>query len=125
MRIPARKKITVMMPEDFIEYINAAGRDEAEMLTPAERLLLLGIDPFSFYRKKRKSVNIDEDEYNDDFDDEPGSVDEEPQWDEESEIISYIHDDDEVEEYELSELKDCPFLRAVLQYNNNRRKYYC
>lgn len=125
MRIPARKKITVMMPEDFIEYINAAGRDEAEMLTPAERLLLLGIDPFSFYRRKRKSVNIDEDEYNDDFDDEPGSVDEEPQWDEESEIISYIHDDDEVEEYELSELKDCPFLRAVLQYNNNRRKYYC
>lgn len=114
-----------MMPEDFIEYINAAGRDEAEMLTPAERLLLLGIDPFSFYRRKRKSVNIDEDEYNDDFDDEPGSVDEEPQWDEESEIISYIHDDDEVEEYELSELKDCPFLRAVLQYNNNRRKYYC
>lgn len=125
MRIPARKKITTMMPEDFIEYINAAGRDEAEMLTPAERLLLLGIDPFSFYRRKRKSVNIDEDEYNDDFDDEPGSVDEEPQWDEESEIISYIHDDDEVEEYELSELKDCPFLRAVLQYNNNRRKYYC
>lgn len=125
MRIPARKKITVMMPEDFIEYINAAGRDEAEMLTPAERLLLLGIDPFSFYRRKRKSVNIDEDEYNDDFDDEPGSVDEEPQWDEESEIISYIHDDDEVEEYELSELKDFPFLRAVLQYNNNRRKYYC
>lgn len=113
------------MPEDFIEYINAAGRDEAEMLTPAERLLLLGIDPFSFYRRKRKSVNIDEDEYNDDFDDEPSSVDEEPQWDEESEIISYIHDDDEVEEYELSELKDFPFLRAVLQYNNNRRKYYC
>lgn len=114
-----------MMPEDFIEYINAAGCDEAEMLTPAERLLLLGIDPFSFYRRKRRSVNIDEDEYDDDFDDEPGSVDEEPQWDEESEIISYIHDDDEVEEYELSELKDFPFLRAVLQYNSNRRKYYC
>ena len=108
------------LPKDFIEYLTALNREEDESLSPAEKLLLLGIDPFP--RNNRKA--LDEDEYNDDFDDEPGSVDEEPDYDYDEEIISYIHDDDESEEYDLAELKDYPFLRAVLQYNNNRRKYF-
>ena len=112
-----------MKPEDFTEEMSKLTQEDIEMLSPAERLMLLGIDPFSFYRKK-KVMDIDEDEYNDDFDEEPGSVDEEPDYDYDEEIISYIHDDDESEEYDLAELKDYPFLRAVLLYNNNRRKYF-
>ena len=111
--------------KEFIENISTLGRDEAEALCPAERLLQLGIDPFPFFRKKRKSTNIDEDEYNDDFDDEPESIDEEPKdEDDDNDMISYIHDDDETEKYNLNELKDFPLLRAVLLYNNNRRIYY-
>ena len=111
--------------KEFIENISTLGRDEAEALCPAERLLQLGIDPFSFFRKKRKSMKIDEDEYNDDFDDEPGSIDEDPkEEDDDNDMISYIHDDDEAEKYDLSKLKEFPLLRAVLLYNNNRRIYY-
>ena len=114
-----------MKAEEFIEYINEAGRDETEVLSPAEKLLLLGIDPFSFCRKKKKrNMDIDEEEYNDGFGEEPGSADGAPHEDEDDELIRYIHDDDEADEYDLAELKDFPFLRAVLQYNNNRRKYY-
>lgn len=116
------QNVDIMMPKEFIEYLNELIRDDVDMLSPAERLMLLGIDPFSFYRKK-KVMNIDEDEYNDDFD-EPGSVDEELEYDYDPDIRNYIHDDDEIEEYDLSELKDYPFLRAVLLYNNNKRKYY-
>ena len=111
--------------KEFIENISTLGRDEAEALCPAERLLQLGIDPFSFFRKKRKSMKIDEDEYNDDFDDEPESIDGEPEdEDDDNDMISYIHDDDETEKYDLSKLKEFPLLRAVLLYNNNRRIYY-
>ena len=111
--------------KEFIENISTLGRDEAEALYPAERLLQLGIDPFPFFRKKRKSMNIDEEEYNDDFDDEPESIDEEPKDENvDNDMISYIHDDDEAEKYNLNELKDFPLLRAVLKYNNNRRIYY-
>lgn len=117
------QNVDIMMPKEFFEYMKEMSLNEFDVLSPAERLMLLGIDPFLFYRKK-KVMNIDEDEYNDDFDDEPGSVDEEPEYDYDEEIISYIHDDDENEEYDLAELKDYPFLRAVLQYNNNRRKYF-
>lgn len=111
--------------KEFTEYQFTLGRDESEALCPAERLLQLGIDPFPFFRKKRKSMNIDEEEYNDDFDDEPESIDEEPKdEDDDNDMISYIHDDDEAEKYNLSKLKEFPLLRAVLLYNNNRRIYY-
>ena len=119
------KKDNTMMMKEFTEYQCTLGRDEAEALCPAERLLQLGIDPFSFFRKKRKSMKIDEDEYNDDFDDEPGSIDEEPEDEDDGhDMISYIHDDDETEKYDLSKVKEFPLLRAVLLYNNNRRIYY-
>ena len=123
MREQIMQNVDIMMPKEFFEYMKEMSLNEFDVLSPAERLMLLGIDPFSFYRKK-KVMNIDEDEYNDDFDEEPGSVDEEPEYDYDEEIISYIHDDDESEEYDLAELKDYPFLRAVLLYNNNRRKYF-
>ena len=111
--------------KEFTEDISTLGRDEAEALCPAERLLQLGIEPFPFFRKKKKSMKIDEDEYNDDFNEETESIDEEPGYeDDDSDMISYIHDDDEAERYDLSELKDFPLLRAVLKYNNNRRIYY-
>lgn len=106
------------LPKDFIEYLTALNREKDESLSPAEKLLLLGIDPFP--RNNRKAP--DEDEYNDDFDDEPGSVDEEPYEDYNRDGESYVYDDDE---YDLAELKEQPFLRAVILYNNNRRKYYC
>ena len=106
--------------KEFIENIITLGRDEAEALCPAERLLQLGIDPFPFFRKKRKSMNIDEEEYNDDFDDESESFDGEPEDEDDGhDMISYIHDDDEAEKYDLSWLKEFPLLRAVLLYNNN------
>lgn len=96
--------------------------EENDLLCPAERLLLLGINPFIPIKcKKRRAMNIDEDEYNDDFDDEPGNVDEEPYEDYNSDEEGYIHDDDE---YDLAKLKDYPFLRAVILYNNNKRRYY-
>ena len=114
-----------------MEYINELPHDEMELLSPAERLMLLGIDPFSFFHKKR-IFDIDEDEYNDDFDDEQDSIDEENYEDYDEafddeythDIISYINCDDDVEEYDLAELADYPFLRAVLLYNHNKRKYY-
>ncbi|MBR5813027.1 MAG: hypothetical protein IKY37_01095 [Bacteroidaceae bacterium] len=114
-----------------MEYLNELTCDEMEMLSPAERLMLLGIDPFAFFHKKR-IMDIDEDEYNDDFDDDSSGVDEEyyedydKDFDDEytRDIISYINSDDDVEEYDLAELADQPFLRAVLLYNHNKRKYY-
>ena len=106
------------LPKDFIEYLTALNREEDESLSPAEKLLLLGIDPFP--RNNRKA--LDGDDCNDDFDDEPGSVDEEPYEDYNRDGESYVYDDDE---YDLAELKEQPFLRAVILYNNNRRKYYC
>ena len=105
--------------KEFKEYRSALGYNETE------ELLLLGIEKFPFFRKKKKSMKIDEDEYNDDFNEETESIDEEPGYeDDDSDMISYIHDNDEAERYDLSELKDFPLLRAVLKYNNNRRIYY-
>lgn len=111
-----------MMPKEFIKYMKMLIDEQNDTLCPAEKLMLLGIDPFSFYRRKKSAtVKVDEDEYNDDFDEGAGSVDEEPYEDYNRDGNGYIYDDDE---YDLADLKDYPFLRAVLLYNNNRRKYY-
>ena len=108
-----------MLPKDFIEYIAKMTSEDNDTLSPAEKLMLLGIDPFSFCRrkKKRKTTNIDEDEYNDDFATEDEYDDEEPYDD----YNRYIYEEDE---YDMAQLKEFPFLRAVLLYNNNKRKYY-
>ena len=123
MRESIKQDIKDMKPEDFTEEMSKLTQEDIEMLSPAERLMILGIDPFSFYRKK-KVMDIDKDEYNDDFYDEPGSVDEELEYDDDDEIIRYIHENDEADEYDLAQLTDFPFLRAVLLYNHNKRKYY-
>ncbi len=113
----------MMLPEDLIRHLTALAREDDDTLCPAEKLLLLGIDPFPRRQTRQiRAKEADEDEYNDDFDDEPGTVDEEPYEDYSRDSGSYVYDDDE---YDLAELKECPFLRAVLLYNNNRRKYYC
>lgn len=57
---------------------------------------LLRIGPFTFYRRRKEiSESSDEDEYNDDFNDEAGTVDEEPYDDYNRDAPGYIDDDDE------------------------------
>lgn len=62
------------------------------------------------------TMEYDDDEYNDDFYDEPSEVDEEPYDDYNRDGASYI-DNDEYEDYDLARLKTPLPLKSIVLYS--------
>lgn len=110
-----------MLPKEITEYLDALTRDAS---SPVEELMLLGISPMTYCCHRMSATGeFDEDEYNDDFDDEPGEIDEQPYEDYNHDGTGYIEDDEYEDEYDLAELAVHPLLKKLALYAN-RKKYY-
>ena len=78
-------------------------------------------NPKTLYtHKESEMMEYDDDEYNEDFDDEPSEIDEEPYDDYNRDGASEI-DNDWYEDYDLTLLDTEPLFRHVTTYNNRMR----
>ena len=100
-----------------MKHLNALDRGIRHTLYPAKE----AATPRTLYtHKESEMMEYDDDEYNEDFDDEPSEIDEEPYDDYNRDGGSEI-DKDWYEEYDLTLLDTEPQLRRVVMYSNRRR----